>query len=1171
MHKLLARQVKRQLGVEAAQLPAVLAELDAAAQSNGLSPAAAAAMRGLGEFLGRVGEAYEQSERDLDLKTRSLELSSAELSASNERIRTELASRTRAIDSLRETAQALMQSMDSGLPKLADDNLESLSQLMSDLVRQRQESQRHLQVALADLANQKFALDQHGIVSITDLDGRIQYVNDKFVQISGYTHDELLGQNHRMINSGVHPPEFFTDLWRTIGEGRVWHGEICNRARGGNLYWVQATIVPLKSASGEIEQFIAIRTEITERKLMEAAMKAAEVRMRHITNTVPGVLFECEVNPHTAQARYTFVSERLREVRGLDPTALMADGSLSGQQIVPDDRDRCVQGVLLAARQRGPWQDEFQIERPDGALRWLRGEARPSPELAADGSVVYTGLWQDVTALKEASARLHEITESLPVVVFQLHSDVGHRQSLRFSSAALRRMTGLLPDEVLGDFEVLLAQVHPQDLPGLRDSLRDSVDGMRGWIHDFRLLHRETQAVVWVHGEARIKLADEGGLLWNGYLADITEARAVSEELMRAKEGAEAASRAKSDFLANMSHEIRTPMNGIIGMTELALQGELNEEQREHLGIVKSSSESLLRIINDILDFSKIEAGKLLIERIPYHLGRTVGEALKPLAPRATEQGLELIVDIDAEVPMLVKGDPGRLRQILTNLVGNAIKFTQKGQVQLQVRAEGDRLRFCVIDTGIGIPAHKLDTIFEAFSQEDGSITRRYGGTGLGLTISARLVDAMGGHIGVRSEPGRGSTFYFDLPLVLDDRPAPAAPSLRSLEGLPVLLADDHPVNRQVLVGMLEGFGATVTAVDSGLAALERLHSQSFALILLDAQMPGLDGFSTAEAIATVTEHGQTPVVMLSSAAIRGEGARSQQSGIHAYLTKPFTRDDLHKVLLRVLQPGELERQELVTRHLVHDESMSLQVLLVEDHPVNQQLATKLLTRWGHQVTVADNGQVALDLLAHRRFDLVLMDMMMPVMGGLQATQRFRAMEQGPRTPVIAMTAKAMQEDREQCLAAGMDDYISKPIDIAEFQRLVQRYVPQASALPPPAGDAPAESSASHWDQAEAERGLGSVDQQVVDIITGVFLEQWPLDEAKLQTALAQGDWASVLHVAHSAKSTLRMFGAEPLAELAARIEAQAETGRAEGQASAIDTLCEGVSHLIEALKRRKA
>ncbi len=1041
VHKLLARQTRRLLGCEEAQLPQVLDELRMLATRDGVSPAAARLLGGLDTFLQRVGEAYEHSDRDIDLKTRSLELSSVELTATNERLRTELASRTRAIDSLRDTAQELMQSIDAGVPPLQDDNLESLSRLMGELVRGREESQRRLQSALTELAHQKFALDQHGIVSITTLAGEIVYVNDKFIEISGYTREELLGTNHRLINSGHHPAAFFENLWSTIREGRVWHGEICNRAKSGGLYWVQATIVPLLDAQGQPERFIAIRTEITERKLMEAALQAAESRLRHVTNAVPGVLFQCQVPAGGGTPRYTFVSERLKELRGLDPAELLADGSLSARQLFPEDAERCALSAARAVQQRAPWSDDFRIRLPDGTVRWLRGESRPEPALTPDGQVVFSGLWQDVTPLKEAHARLRDITESIPVAVFQILRPAVGASHIVFSSAALQRICGLSPEVAMADPDAMMARVHPEDRVRMVQSFEQSARLLQPWSLDYRLVHRDTGAVVWVHGEARTQRTPEGGIEWNGYLADVTEARAVSEELRRAKDGAEAANRAKSDFLANMSHEIRTPMNGIIGMTELALDGVLDAQQREHLSIVRSSADALLRVINDILDFSKIEAGKLQIEHIPFALEPLVQEVLKPLAVRAADKGLALRCEMAPGLPARVLGDAGRLRQVLLNLLGNAIKFTEQGRVTLSLRpGRSGEVTFTIADTGIGIPAEKLGTIFEAFSQEDSSITRRYGGTGLGLTISARLVDAMQGRIWVESTPGEGSRFHVALPLMAEGLDALPATSLAPGEG-----------------------------------------------------SEGSEGSAKEPAPAGV----------------------------------------------------------------------SLHVLLVEDHPVNQRLATQLLERWGHRVTLADNGERALALLADARFDLILMDMMMPVLDGLEATRRYRATEQGPRTPIVAMTAKAMQGDRERCLAAGMDDYLSKPLDLRAFQRLVHRYASAASA--------PAEAEAQSQTDAQAPafdlaQGLAEVDQDIVGIIAPIFHEQWPLDEQRLREALSAGDLDTLMHTSHALKSTLRMFGATPLADLAAAIEAQTESSDTLGLAERLDALIAGVPPLLRLL-----
>jgi len=946
------------------------------------------------------------------------------------------------------------------------------------------------------------------------------------------------------------------DMWATIVAGRVWHGEICNISKSGRFYWVQATIVPLKDDRGVPVQFIAIRTDITERKLMESALQAAEARLRHITNAVPGVLYRCQVDPHSGRARYTFISERLKDIRGLEPAHVLGHGEALAQQIVAADRERYRKGLMDAAAQRSVWRDDYRIQLPDGSLRWMREEIRPANELADDGSTVFTGICQDVTQLKEASSRLREITQSLPVAVFRARLSRDGVRSVPFCSPALEKLCGVSADAVMADAELMTACLHPQDGARVLGAFRESARTGQLWVQDFRVVHAESGQTNWVHGESMPRTEVDGSIVWNGYLADITQSMQVSEELRRAKEEAEAASRAKSEFLANMSHEIRTPMNGIIGMTELALDSELSEEQREYLTIVKTSSESLLRVINDILDFSKIEAGKLLIERIPFHLGRTLSETFKALAMRASGKGLELICDMAPEVPMLVHGDPGRLRQILINLLGNAIKFTERGEVVLKLELQPaqagvpELLLFTISDTGIGIPAAKLNSIFDAFSQEDGSITRRYGGTGLGLTISARLVEALGGRIWAKSEPGQGSRFYFTVRLERDLSHVEPVEGV-AIAGLRVLVADDSEANRMLLSRLLRNLRALPTEVDSGPAALEELgaaqaRGECYDLIFLDAQMPGLDGFSTAKQIAAMPAYAATPKLLLSSSGLKGEAQRSRQSGFAAYLSKPYTGDELVQVLQRVLSTTPVLPAELVTRHLVHDAQTSLSVLLVEDHPVNQQLAVQLLERWGHRVTVVGDGQAALDVLAVRRFDLVLMDMMMPVLDGLEATRRFRASEQGPRTPIVAMTAKAMQGDRESCLAAGMDDYLSKPIEMAEFHRVVQRYAP-GGALPPP-GAATSQIGAGQvvkpmvgrFDYVQA---LAEADQDVVAIIAEVFHEQWPLDLQKMQIALTGADLEALMHVAHSTKSTMAMFGALPAVELAVRIEALAASG----------------------------
>ncbi|AWK85436.1 PAS domain S-box protein [Azospirillum thermophilum] len=1171
MHRLLQSQLKRVLGIRTPEeLDTLLSELKDLGGRPGVGPTAARFLQEVGTLLGRVEQSYEQADRDLSLRARSLQLSSQELAEANERLRQEAATQSQAIARLRGTANSLLRAdgrpeLDSSLDDAEGEDgstgLERLSHLMAQLVDERASALRELEL-------QKFALDQHAIVSITDPRGRILYANDKFCQISGYDRDELIGRDHRIVNSGHHPPSFFAEMWHTIMDGQVWHGEIANRTKSGEIYWVAATVVPQLGIDGRPVRYIAIRTDITPRKHMEAELLESRRFLQSITDSMGEGVFSLDrrgyctfLNPEAER----LLGWSLADLRGITFHDAVHYKEASGRAVAKED---CP--VMLSIRQGRTYRsDTDHFIRRDGTVFPISVISVP---LREDGQIVGSvTVFQDITERQRILNALQESEKRLAIALDASQTglwDWNPVTDAAYFSTHWLGMLGYGPDDLPACGRTWLSLLHPDDRDAVLNRLETHKRGDTPvYAVEFRMRHKDG-GWVWILSAGKVTERGEDGAPTRitGIHKDITDLKRTEAELAHAKEEADRANRLKSDFLANMSHEIRTPMNAVIGLSHLIMTTELTRRQRDYMDKIHAASRNLLGIINDILDFSKIEAGKLTIETIPFQIADVLQEVTTVVQPRLREKGLELIVDLGAEVPTTLLGDPLRLGQVVLNLVSNAVKFTERGEVVVCVAGsrdggDGYRLDVTVRDTGIGMSPAQVANLFRPFTQADSSTTRRFGGTGLGLAICRQLVELMGGSIGVESTAGVGTTFRFSILGRVAPEAASADRMPTDLMGRRVLVVDDSDAVRSILSDMLERFGLAVEAVPGGWDALARMENAIIGaeppvdLLVLDWRMPDLDGVETLHRLQAMQE-AHPPVIM--TTAYGGDAMHDALDGgrVAAILEKPVTPSAMLDSVMTALgrdSSGRASGSALpAPRHVrpaAAGEDLSAlvgrRVLLVEDNAINQQVACGLLELAGVEVAVAGSGEEALRILREQRFEVVLMDVQMPGLDGYETTGIIRREMELGDLPIVAMTAHAMAGDRERCLEAGMNDHVAKPIDPDALYAALLRWLKPSRRLGrgltsaetgTGAGAAVLPDRLPGLDLAAARRSVGG-NLGLLRRILGDFADSHGTDVARLSAEVASQSWRDALRTAHTLKGTSATIGALDLSQLAGDAE----------------------------------
>ncbi len=1036
-----------------------------------------------------------------------------------------------------------------------------------DAVQKARVTQLKLESALQQASALADTVDIHAIVSEVDRDGVITNCNASFQRISGYTRDELVEKNHSVVNSGHHPKIFWDDMWRTISAGTPWRGEICNRAKNGQLYWVDAMVAPFIGFDGVVEKYVSIQTDITQRIQTQQKLDETSVRLNLAIEGGNDGLWDWPDMRDDAQwwspSYYVILGYSVAEL----PPSRKSYLSILHPDFVEISRNEN-KAVVAGIRSMDM---EVQLKTKDRGYRWFRVRAKVG--LDARGVVNrLAGSTQDVHERKTAETAL--LGNKLLLEESQAVAKVGGwelnlRTGALFWTDETYRIHETSPDAFNPTVDAGVDLFLPDSKHIISEALESAIS--RGEGYDLELETFTTQGrLIDVRTTCTVTMEDGKAVKLSGIFQDITERKRYERELLAARQEAEAAAQSKGQFLANMSHEIRTPMNAILGLLDLLQSTELTDRQRDYARKTDGAARSLLGLLNDILDFSKVEAGKMTLESEPFRIDKLLRNLSTILSTNVASKDIEVLFDIDATLPAVVCGDAMRLQQVLINLGGNAVKFTSQGQVVLGMhmlsrQEKSVTIKFSVQDTGIGIAPEHQAHIFSGFSQAEGSTTRRFGGTGLGLAISKRFVELMGGDIEITSAPGVGSTFSFalEMPTVEIVPELLFEPDRPSVAPQRVLVVDDNAIAGELTLRMVRSWGWAADLARSGKRALEMVAEKRLAadtafpypVIYMDWKMTDMDGW---EATRRIREWAQLanvpqPLVMMITAHGRemlAQRTEAEQDTINGFLVKPVTASMLYDALMDA-SSGNTSIRKIAKGRNSARQLIGMRILVVEDNLINQQVADELLTAQGAIVSLAANGQLGVDAVAAAapQFDVVLMDVQMPVLDGYGATRFIRNDLGLTDLPIVAMTANAMASDRDACIVAGMNEHIGKPFDMA---RLVSLLIRMTGLQPPTAasddsvaltGAMPTIPEIAGLDLQTALNRMSGMQslyvrtaREFVRIIDTIIPE--------LQQCLAAGDTQKAMMRLHTLKGNAGTLGATELAAEAAKLEKACATGQ---------------------------